>query len=204
MDDSLCRSKLVTDGSTSYFQSVLYDSLLDLPNVDVKIVDYNGRMPFVSQLERTFNSDVFIGMHGSGLTHMLFLPDWAAVMEIYNCGDRDCYADLARLRGVKYFTWHSDRENLIYPEDDGKHPHSGGAHKKFTNYRFDATEFKRVVRMVCCFSVVLDDLFAYSSFKRLRIPCGINEKHMVDYVRRHQQFVSEQRKLRRMQMSQDL
>lgn len=64
-------------------------------------------------------------MHGAGLTHLLFLPDWAAVYEVwvrlvwptlemwlnvsytcrYNCGDDSCYSDLARLRGVKYFTW---------------------------------------------------------------------------------------------------
>ncbi|VDP06822.1 unnamed protein product [Soboliphyme baturini] len=52
--------------------------------------------------------DVFMSVHGSGLTHLLFLPDWAAVVEIYNCGDKDCYKDLARLRGVKYFTWEDE------------------------------------------------------------------------------------------------
>jgi hypothetical protein len=36
---------------------------------------------------------------------MLFLPDWGAVFELYNCEDPGCYSELARLRGVKYFTW---------------------------------------------------------------------------------------------------
>ena len=31
----------------------------------------------------THNSDIFIGMHGAGLTHLLFLPDWAVVFELY-------------------------------------------------------------------------------------------------------------------------
>ena len=61
-------------------------------------------MPFRDQLTLTQNSDVFIGMHGAGLTHLLFLPDWAAVFELYACDDDDCYANLARLRGVKYLT----------------------------------------------------------------------------------------------------
>nr|AIA86166.1 CAZy families GT61 protein [uncultured bacterium] len=54
------------------------------------------------------------------------MPDWAAVFELYvkntditqnklllyyflyyryNCEDANCYADLARLRGVHYVTW---------------------------------------------------------------------------------------------------
>uniref|UniRef100_A0A8C5Y6G5 EGF domain-specific O-linked N-acetylglucosamine transferase n=1 Tax=Microcebus murinus TaxID=30608 RepID=A0A8C5Y6G5_MICMU len=37
---------------------------------------------FLEQLRVTHNTDVFIGMHGAGLTHLLFLPDWAAVFEL--------------------------------------------------------------------------------------------------------------------------
>lgn len=34
----------------------------------------------------------------------------------YNCGDANCYQDLARLRGIKYMTW----EDLtkLKPEDE--------------------------------------------------------------------------------------
>ena len=39
-------------------------------------------MPFLEQLRLTHNTDVLIGMHGSGLTHLLFLPDWASVFEM--------------------------------------------------------------------------------------------------------------------------
>lgn len=45
-------------------------------------VSYSHQMSFTKQLELTHNSDIFIGMHGSGLTHLLFLPDWAAVFEL--------------------------------------------------------------------------------------------------------------------------
>ena len=48
-----------------------------------KVVEYDWReLPFEEQLEITHNSDVFIGMHGAGLTHFLFLPDWAVAFEL--------------------------------------------------------------------------------------------------------------------------
>lgn len=39
-------------------------------------------MPFMEQLTITYNTDIFMSIHGSGLTHLLFLPDWAAVFEM--------------------------------------------------------------------------------------------------------------------------
>ncbi|GFR77906.1 EGF domain-specific O-linked N-acetylglucosamine transferase [Elysia marginata] len=83
-------------------------------------------------------------MHGAGLTHLLFQPDWAAVIELYNCEDAACYLDLARLRGVKYFTW--QKKKKLKQEDEGHHP-TLGAHAKFTNYAFDVEEFMRLVYM---------------------------------------------------------
>ena len=62
------------------------------------------QLPLREQFTLTHNTDVFIGMHGAGLTHLLFLPDWAAIFELYACDDDDCYYNLARLRGVRYFT----------------------------------------------------------------------------------------------------
>ncbi len=55
-----------------------------------------------------------------GLTHLLFLPDWATVFEVYDCDDPTCYSELARLRGINYISW--TNETLVFPEDEGKHP----------------------------------------------------------------------------------
>lgn len=38
---------------------------------------------FEDQLEITRNTDILIGIHGAGLTHLLFLPDWATIFELY-------------------------------------------------------------------------------------------------------------------------
>ena len=61
-------------------------------------------------------SDVLVGLHGAGLTHMLLLPDWGAVLELYHCEDPACYSDLARLRGLAYSTW--ERPDLITPQNE--------------------------------------------------------------------------------------
>lgn len=120
----------------------LVRALKENPLYKVKKVVYNKKVSFKKQLEITRNSDIFIGIHGAGLTHLMFLPDWAAVFEIYNCEDPGCYKDLARLRGVKYFTW--ENNSKLVQQDPGTHP-DGGAHAKFTNYSFDVEEFLRIV-----------------------------------------------------------
>lgn len=60
----------------------IVEALLKDPGYHVERVVYDRHMPFRKQLEITHNTDVFIGMHGAGLTHLLFLPDWAAVFEV--------------------------------------------------------------------------------------------------------------------------
>ena len=107
----------------------------------VKHVNFGQQIPFKDQLKITTNTDIFIGIHGAGLTHLLFLPKWAVLFELYHCEDPNCYQDLARLRGVKYMTW-TDK-NKIYPEHvkmDNEEIHA-----KFTNYAFDVVEFDRIV-----------------------------------------------------------
>lgn len=107
-----------------------------------------------------------VGIHGAGLTHLLFLPDWAHVVELYNCDDPGCYKvllekqglgllvwseisspqDLARLRGIGYSTWTSEDLLTQVPGDQADPNARGPAHKKFANYVFDVQETLRIVR----------------------------------------------------------
>nr|XP_022298312.1 EGF domain-specific O-linked N-acetylglucosamine transferase-like [Crassostrea virginica] len=109
---------------------------------EVKVVTYNRDMPFKEQIQSSYNSDIFIGIHGAGLTHLLFQPDWAVIIELYNCEDHSCYYDLARSRGIHYMTW--EKQSKVIQEDEGHHP-TLGAHAKFTNYEFDEGEFMRLI-----------------------------------------------------------
>ncbi|CAH1265165.1 EOGT [Branchiostoma lanceolatum] len=92
--------------------------------------------------QHTQNTDIFIGIHGAGLTHALFLPDWACLLEIYNCGDEPCYRNLAALRGVGYVTWEGSA-GLTQMDELGTY--KGGAYDKFVNYTVNPTEFRRLV-----------------------------------------------------------
>lgn len=109
-------------------------------NYLVKKVNFGRQLSFKDQLKITKNSDIFIGIHGAGLTHLLFLPKWASLFELYNCGDPNCYKDLARLRGVNYITW--ENETLVEHINAN---YKDGTHEKFQNYRFDVDEFEKLV-----------------------------------------------------------
>ncbi|XP_072328392.1 EGF domain-specific O-linked N-acetylglucosamine transferase isoform X1 [Scyliorhinus torazame] len=122
-------------------QDELVKALKTVTVFDVRVVDYKD-IRFFEQLKITYNSDIFISIHGAGLTHLLFLPDWAVVFELFNCEDERCYLDLARLRGINYMTW--EKSDKVISQDKGHHP-TLGEHPKFTNYSFDVTEFMRLV-----------------------------------------------------------
>nr|XP_027787730.1 EGF domain-specific O-linked N-acetylglucosamine transferase [Marmota flaviventris]XP_027787731.1 EGF domain-specific O-linked N-acetylglucosamine transferase [Marmota flaviventris]XP_027787732.1 EGF domain-specific O-linked N-acetylglucosamine transferase [Marmota flaviventris] len=124
-------------------QDQLANKLRTVPMFEVRVVDYKyGKFAFLDQLRFTHNTDIFIGMHGAGLTHLLFLPDWAVVFELYNCEDERCYLDLARLRGIHYITW--QKMDKIFRPEKSDHP-TLSDHEKFNNYSFDAEEFLRLV-----------------------------------------------------------
>ncbi|XP_014343462.1 EGF domain-specific O-linked N-acetylglucosamine transferase isoform X2 [Latimeria chalumnae] len=124
-------------------QDELVNAMKTISTFEVRVVDYKYKnIGFLDQLRITHNSDIFIGMHGAGLTHLLFLPDWAVIFELYNCEDERCYLDLARLRGVHYMTW--QHKSKVIAQDKGHHP-TLGEHPKFTNYSFDVEEFMRLI-----------------------------------------------------------
>ncbi|CAG2100159.1 unnamed protein product [Medioppia subpectinata] len=147
-NDNLVRITMISR-RTKYRQIVneaeLMAEIQALPDVSVEIHDFNHWMSFDKQMTISANSDVLIGIHGAGLTHALFQPDWAVLMELYNCDDEHCYKDLSRLRGVRYMTW-TDRSK-VYPQESNYKSENPqfSADAKFTNYRFDAKEFKRLV-----------------------------------------------------------
>ncbi|XP_066283949.1 EGF domain-specific O-linked N-acetylglucosamine transferase-like [Branchiostoma lanceolatum] len=114
------------------------------PRLHVSKVDYKHRkMSFLEQLQHTQNTDIFIGIHGAGLTHALFLPDWACLLEIYNCGDEPCYRNLAALRGVGYITWEGSA-GVTQMDELGTYK-GRGDYDKFVNYTVNPTEFRRLV-----------------------------------------------------------
>ncbi|XP_065190063.1 EGF domain-specific O-linked N-acetylglucosamine transferase-like [Sycon ciliatum] len=123
-------------------QDELIAALRSTGRYDVEVVEFTREVPLISQFQTVHNADILVGMHGAGLTHSLFLPDWGALFELYNCEDVRCYRDLAALRGAHYVTW-SDKSKLTAVERSPDHLNS--AVEKFSNYRMDADEFVRLV-----------------------------------------------------------
>lgn len=114
--------------------------------VEIKSIDFNHRMSFMEQIKISSRTDILIGIHGAGLTHTLFQPDYGVLFELYNCEDESCYKDLARLRGTHYITWKDKTkfEAFVDDQNDLDKESLGKAHAKFVNYKFDPNEFVRL------------------------------------------------------------
>lgn len=73
----------------------------------VELVQFE-RMNLSQQLEVVGQTDLLIGAHGAGLTHSLFLPRSAGLLELfpgYRHAFRFHFYNIARWRGLKYDRW---------------------------------------------------------------------------------------------------
>lgn len=62
-------------------------------------------LPMSEQLELVASADILIGMHGAGLSHIMFLPRTSCVLELYPsycCGGNYHLANLAKWRNLCY------------------------------------------------------------------------------------------------------
>jgi len=91
-------------------------SLMDA-NVHVQEVDL-AAMDFGTQIQVMQGTNVLVGVHGAGLTHILYLPPGAVVVEIMPSSVQyEWFRNLARLRGLGYLRVHGD----IVPEGEDWH-----------------------------------------------------------------------------------
>jgi protein O-GlcNAc transferase len=78
------------------------------PSVYVQEVDL-AAMDFKTQIQLIQDTDILVGVHGAGLTHILYLPPRAVVIEIMPLGlQYEGFRNLARLRRLQYFRIHGD------------------------------------------------------------------------------------------------
>ncbi len=63
-----------------------------------------SKLPFEQQVAQVAASDVLAGPHGAGMTHLLFLPDWACVVELFIDGSENNihFTNMASWRGLTY------------------------------------------------------------------------------------------------------
>lgn len=78
------------------------------PHCQLNSVDF-AAISFREQLQTIANTDLLIGVHGAGLTHLLFLPDHATVLEYYEGGESAFFRLFSQLRGLPYYANSHDR-----------------------------------------------------------------------------------------------
>lgn len=87
----------------------LFTKIRELENVELRVVDF-AKLSFVEQVKVAAVTDILIGVHGNGLSHTLFLPEGASLIEIFPEDVlRVEYRFFARARGLGYFGYIPNR-----------------------------------------------------------------------------------------------
>lgn len=101
------------DEILAYFRQQYPDAVVNGTQID--------QMSFSSQLQVITNTDILISMHGAGLSHILFLPTHAAVVEMFTLYWKkylgfNHFKSFARWHGVKYRNWQNLNPSNEYPD----------------------------------------------------------------------------------------
>ena len=73
----------------------------------LNVVDF-AASSFAQQLKTIRETDVLVGVHGAGLTHLMFLEPGSAALEILPEGfDHNGFRNLAQMMGILYFRAHA-------------------------------------------------------------------------------------------------
>ncbi len=75
-----------------------------LKKYDFEIIDFEN-YTWLEQMQFCFNAEYLIGVHGAGLTNMLFMKDYSKILELRRNDDthNNCYFSLANALNFKYF-----------------------------------------------------------------------------------------------------
>jgi hypothetical protein len=87
----------------------LIEKISALPHVKLYVEDF-AKISFKRQVNLIGNTDVLISVHGNGLSHLLYLPSTACVIELFPPDCHQCdYHVFSEVRGVDYY-------GLLYKE----------------------------------------------------------------------------------------
>lgn len=100
-------------------------------HVRVRAVDF-AALSFADQVRVARETDVLVGVHGAGLTHILFMRRGAgAVVEIQPDGlSQKGYRNVANLLDLGYFRTHGATVPMDAPDDDDEAEKEGGENKE--------------------------------------------------------------------------
>jgi hypothetical protein len=116
-------------------ENELLEKIRQIPSIDLQIVDF-AKLSFPEQVQIAANTDILLGVHGNGMSHTLFLPQGAALIEIFPENTfRVEYWIFAKIRKLDYFGWVPGRGWL---EDEKKKAFGGTVDIPVKNVDIDA------------------------------------------------------------------
>ncbi|KOS20344.1 EGF domain-specific O-linked N-acetylglucosamine transferase [Escovopsis weberi] len=96
-----------------------------IPHMALDVVDF-AALPLAAQLAAVRRTDLLVGVHGAGLTHLMFLQPGSAVVEILPEGfQHKGFRNLAQMLGHGYFRTHA-RKVRKRGDGDSEEEENGG------------------------------------------------------------------------------
>lgn len=87
----------------SEVETSLLQHIQSMPDVELHVVDF-AKMTFHEQIRQVAHTDILIGVHGNGLSHLLFLPPNSSVIELFPPDNHHLdYRVFAATRGLDYY-----------------------------------------------------------------------------------------------------
>jgi hypothetical protein len=96
----------------------LVEALAAIPGIAARAVALE-QLGLREQLAMALDTDVLVGMHGAGLVHALFLPEWAGVVELYPASTSTRLRHFRRIsawRGLAYRRWRNRDPAREHPD----------------------------------------------------------------------------------------
>jgi Glycosyltransferase 61 len=109
-------------------------------NTDVSSVDFSG-MSWADQVRVSAQSDLMLGVHGNGLTNLLWLSPHAMVIEIFPEGVHHYdYQILSEIMQLNYFGLEGDRVFRPFTRCGAPYGHNAEVNKPVERFRSDALQ----------------------------------------------------------------
>lgn len=79
----------------------------------VTLIDL-ATIPFKDQIALMRKTDIYLGMHGAGMTHLIYLPDEAVVVEMFpKDWHQSSMRNLAKYTNKIYFSWQNQHQQNV-------------------------------------------------------------------------------------------
>ena len=109
-------------------------------NIQAEIVWFE-KLSLKDQMALVANTDILIGVHGNGLTNLLWLPEHGATVEIFGNYHHYDYQILSEIAGTEYFGFLNDiKEDIIFTKGTRFKDAIGSTNRPVVNLKLELFE----------------------------------------------------------------